>query len=215
MKIATHKPIVKKYKIFIFLTIAYLAIYYLYYAKVFDYALANKMTPGVQDDYIRSITKSGKYIGWILVVLTVCFIYVRVFFVSLFLLTGTYLSNTIKITFNNILRIVLAAEFVFLFRDALVIGAALMSDNPDSPVFDASFSLGFLFNQALIEYPYLAYPLKSFSLYLVTYVIVLTLLIKKDTTGFGNSLKFICSYFGLGFFIWIALVVSFNLYAAN
>src|SRR5947208_658541 len=100
MEIAAGKlHAIKKYKLFIFLTVAYLAIYYLYYAKVFDYVLAKKMTLGVQDEYIRSITKSGKFISWILVVLTVCFIYVRVFFVSLFLLTGTYLSNKVKITF--------------------------------------------------------------------------------------------------------------------
>jgi hypothetical protein len=197
---------IKKYKIFLLLTLLYLILYYLYYARVFDYVVEHKTSINAQDDYISNYVKKGKVINWLLIILTVCFIYVRVFFVSLFLLTGTY---------SDIVRVVLLAEFVFLLRDMLIIGFTLLSDNPDKPLFDASFSLNFFLNNLLIQYPFMAFPFKSISLYLLAYIIVLTLLIRNYKTGFKDSLKFTCSYFGISYVIWLALAVSFNLYATN
>jgi hypothetical protein len=206
---------IKKYKIFLLLTLLYLILYYLYYARVFDYVVEHKTSINAQDDYISNYVKKGKVINWLLIILTVCFIYVRVFFVSLFLLTGTYLSKHVRISYSDIVRVVLLAEFVFLLRDMLIIGFTLLSDNPDKPLFDASFSLNFFLNNLLIQYPFMAFPFKSISLYLLAYIIVLTLLIRNYKTGFKDSLKFTCSYFGISYVIWLALAVSFNLYATN
>lgn len=205
----------RKYKIFIVLTAIYLVLYYFYYARVFDYVVDYKATINAGDEYISGFLKKGKVVNWLLLSLTICFIYIRIFFVSLFLLTGTYLSKNVRISYGNIVKVVLLAEFVFVFRDMLIIGFALLGDNPDKPLFDASFSLDYFLSHWVVQYPYLAFPSRSISLYLVVYIIVLSLLIKLYKIGFSDSLKFTCSYFGISYIIWLALGVSFNLYAAN
>src|SRR5580698_1960405 len=101
----------KLFKLVVLLTVLYLTAYYFYYGKVLNFVVDQKASLGIQGDYLQKFAKTGNIIRWVLMALTVILIYVRIFFISLFLLAGTYLSKQVKLSYKEILRIVLVAEF--------------------------------------------------------------------------------------------------------
>jgi hypothetical protein len=202
----------KLFKLVVLLTVLYLTGYYFYYGKVLNYVVDQKASLGIQGEYLQKFVKTGNIIRWVLMGLTVILIYVRIFFISLFLLAGTYLSKQVKLSYKEIVRIVLVAEFVFLIRDSLSIVSTVLSPIVSKPIMNASLSLDFIFGKFLLQYPFLAFPVKSISLYLLAYILVLSALMKKEGVSFSKGLGFTCRYFGVSFFVWLLLVVSFTLF---
>jgi hypothetical protein len=206
---------IKNYKLFLLLLVAYLVPHHFYYAKMLDYLVSKKMAIGVGGVDLRSYIQRGQLFGLVMNIMTVSLIFVRIVFVTLCLLLGTFLSNSVKLSFRQLLKAVLLSEFVFLVRDIVVISFMLASKNPDRPVVDASLSAGSLFGGLVKEYPAFALPASSISLYLLGYIFLLSFLLFRQRITWWSSLRFVCSYFGVSYIIWICLTVSFNLYASN
>ncbi len=206
---------VKNYKLVFLVAVIYLVLYHLYYAGIFDYLVEKKISIGIQGEYLKGYMKRGQLFLWMMNILTVGMIFIRILFVTLCLLLGTILSKNVKLSFRNLLKIVLLSEFVFLVRDISVISVILISKNPDRPVIDVSLSAGSFFSKFVRDYPMLSMPASSISLYLLVYILVLSFLIYKSRIAWGSSLKFVCSYYGISYIIWLLLSFSFNLYASN
>lgn len=206
---------IKNYKLFFLLAIGYFLLYHFYYARLFGYALDKRISMGTQGEYLKGYIKRGEFFLWLMNTLTVCMIFIRILLVTGCLLLGTFLSRKVKVSFRDLLKMALLSEFVFLIRDTLVISFMLLSKNPDRPVVDASLSAGSILGRLVREYPVIVLPASSISLYLLGYILLLSFLLFKRKVTWGASLKFVCSYFGIGYLVWLLLSLSYTLYASN
>jgi hypothetical protein len=197
------------------LIISYLFIYYLYYSRTLDYTFIEKLFYFAPKEHISKITQDFKKYIWTFPTVVVLFIVLRVAFLSLVLLMGSFISEKKEISFKLIISILLFSEFVFLLRDYLIIGASLLSKDPHKPSIDLSLSMDKLFNSAIVSYPGLNIILKSFSVYLVAYFLVVSFLLSIAVKSkFKDSLIFILIYMGTGYLIWLMLSAGINLYAS-
>jgi len=193
----------------------YLVIYYAYYERSFNLASSDTETLKLYNMQESTFEKHREKVKWLLILFSIIIIAVRISFASVFLLAGTYLNNKVKIGYKKIANTVLLAEFIFIVRDILILLERMIRSHPEKAVFDPSLSLNSFFTDFLTDYPILALPSRSLSLYLLLYIFIIALIIGRQNLSFRSSLSFTFKYFGLSYFIWITLAVTFSLYASN
>lgn len=195
------------------LIISYFFIYYLYYSKVLDYSYIEKLFSFAPKEHVAKITKEAKKNILAFPIVVIIFVVLRVAFLSFILLMGSFINEKKIASYKKIVTILVLSEFVFLFRDFLIIGASLLSRDPHRPSIDLSFSLDKLFSSAIVALPGINIILKSLSLYLVIYFIVVSFLFAIGLGDkFKESLRFTLVYVGTGYIIWIMLNAGANLY---
>lgn len=202
----------KSYKFIIVITIIYLIIYSYNYFILFDYEHFKKILPFATDNSVKQLIHDTKKIIWVFPLLTVLFIFIRIFLNTFCLLLGVYSKNEI-ISAKQIFKISLLSEFVYIFRDLIGFVYELIYGQKNINEFDGSLSIYSLIKNTIPSDSWAILPSKSLSIYSLLYLIVLSLLYKSIVrTTFTKSIAFVSIYFFLGFSLWIVVNMSVNLF---
>ncbi|MEO8174935.1 MAG: hypothetical protein ABI581_17700 [Sediminibacterium sp.] len=200
----------KTYVFLVFVLIAYLATYSLYYARLFDYEYLKKAFSFATEDSLKNFMINVKQISWIFPVFTVLFIFMRISLTSFCLLIGTY-SDGESIPVKKLFKISLIAELVYVFRDLMKIIYLFFQGETNVDEYAGSFSIYSFFRDHIPANSWITLPAKSISIYFFAYMVTLIMLYKTVSgKSLSKSTSFVSTYYILGFTLWIVLNMSFN-----
>lgn len=173
-----------------------------------EVVIIEHLYPQMDYDRILGMIDLKKKWEWINY-LVIPFVYLLKFtVVSLWIICGSILYNK-NINFKSVFRIVILAEFVWLIPPVILIlwfGIFETNYSYTDIQYFAPLSLLSLFEPASVE-SWLVYPLKSFNLFEVFYVLILGVGIKKITSkNYMSSLSFIAPVYSSALIVWVIFV---------
>ncbi len=203
---------IKIYKSVLVILISYLAIYSFYYFRLFDYDSLKKVLSFESEESINQFLTNVKQLSWLFPLFTVLFIFLRILLTTFCMLLGIY-SNNESISARKIFKFSLIAECVYVLRDLSKVIYQFIQKGKNVDEYAGSFSIYSLFRDVIPSNSWLILPSKSISIYLLLYLVVLVALY-KDTSAksMAKSISFVLVYYLLGFALWIALNMSYNIY---
>ena len=174
-----------------------------------DHLLIKELRTKFLDHQIEDILKFKRKWEWIYSVLLYIVFYIKIAFISTILYTVLFFKNK-KIKYNEILEIVLVAEFIFLFVPIIkMTWFYFFMNNYTLKNFQQFFPLSlanfFNINQLPL---WLLYPMQTINLFEIVYIYLLSYLISKkiNFSFFKTSIIILTAYLPT-IFLWIMLII--------
>lgn len=170
------------------------------YYQIFGPQMAvNRITSMIE------LSLKWQWIGYAFIPLVVL---IRISFTSICLYAGYFLVN-IKVRFNDLFKIALFADFIFILAGLtkLVMLVFFKDVNTLEDLQFQPFSLLELFDRKAVDVLFI-YPSLMISVFELLYWLALTwLLTGVNELPFGRSLKTVASSYGSGLLLWILFVM--------
>jgi hypothetical protein len=167
----------------------------------------------IATDRIAEMFEFSKKWQWLGYILIPPLVLTRISFTATCLYTGYFLANIAKVRFNNLFKIALVADFVFVLS-AFIKLIILIFFKEVGTLDDLQFqplSLMELFDQNSID-EFLIYPLSLINVFELLYCLTLawlqTCIIEQS---FGRSLKMVVSSYGTGLLLWALFIMFFTI----
>ena len=197
------------------IVIAY-SIHYLFVGEQLYYQSFGEQIASERIDLMLELTK--KY-QWFTYLLVPAVILLRIFFTSFFLFIGI-LFNEMKKKYNDLLKIALFAEFVYVFSDLIKL-VVLIFFTEVSTLEDIQFqplSVMELLDKNKIDLIFV-YPLSLLNVFEVLYFLTLAWLLKNaiyentepEPVSYGRSLGIVTVSYGSGLLLWVVIVMFITL----
>ncbi len=155
-------------------------------------------------DQMISLTNKWQWLGYVSIPVILA---LKFLLLSTFLSMGALIAGHL-LTFRQIFAIIMIAEMVYLASGLISTGSIIISDVSTLEDLNISIlSLASLVQESEIE-PFLYYPLKSISIFLLIYILLIAHCYNIITGySFRNAVHLVLSTCGTAFILWNILVM--------